>query len=172
MKVRLRPVATSDLDFFDRSFADADGVGEFQWFGFTDPSRMRRSLQESGLLSTTGGVLTIEADGEPVGRVEWFSSAWGRTDTATCWTIAIGLVPVHRGKGIGTLAQRQLVDYLFAHTRPERIQAYTDVENLAERGALENAGFSLEGVLKAAQWRAGKFHDMALYSLVRTTHNA
>ena len=47
------------------------------------------------------------------------------------------------------------------------MEATTDVENTAERRALERAGFALEGVLRRAQFRGGEWRDMALYSLVR-----
>ena len=49
----------------------------------------------------------------------------------------------------------------------ERVEASTDVENAAERRALERAGFSFEGILRRAQFRGGGWRDMALYSLVR-----
>jgi hypothetical protein len=49
----------------------------------------------------------------------------------------------------------------------KRVQAFTDVENVAERRALENVGFVQEGVLRSAQWRQGSWHDQILYSIVR-----
>jgi aminoglycoside 6'-N-acetyltransferase len=77
------------------------------------------------------------------------------------------LIDGHRGKGIGSAAQDLLARYLFEHTRAERIQASTDIDNLAERGALARAGFQEEGVLRRAQWRAGRWHDMVIYSRLR-----
>jgi RimJ/RimL family protein N-acetyltransferase len=167
--VSLRPVELKDLDLFDAEFASADGAGEFQWFGYTSFAAVRRRFEENGLLGPDGGMLSVACDGTTVGRVEWFPSVWGRPATSTCWTIAIGLVADHRGKGIGTRAQAALVDYLFANTRAVRVQAFTDVENIAERRALEKAGFEFEGCLRKAQWRAGRWHDQALYSTVRDT---
>ncbi len=58
-----------------------------------------------------------------------------------CWEIGISLWPEHRGKGHGSRAQRMLAEYLFAHTPVERIEAQTASDNLAERRALEKAGF-------------------------------
>lgn len=165
--VALRPVRVEDLDLFQIALSDETGTGEFQWFGFTDMSNVRRAHAENGLLTPDGGTLAIDYGNELVGRVEWFASAWGRPSTSSCWTVAIGLLSTYRGAGIGTEAQRQLVDYLFAHTRCRRIQAFTDVENLAEQGALKSAGFVSEGILRSAQWRAGAFHDMALFSVIR-----
>jgi aminoglycoside 6'-N-acetyltransferase len=166
--VALRPVTEADLGLFETHFADEDGAGTFQWFGWNSAARkIRAAFEENGLLGGDGGVLTVEADGQPAGRVEWFASTWGRPETSTCWTIAIGVFAALRGRGIGREAQRQLVGYLFAHTRVERVQAFTDAANIAEQKALVGAGFRLEGTLRAAQWRQGRFHDQVLYSALR-----
>lgn len=167
-RVSLRPVTSDDLALFEKEFSSEQGTGAYQWFGFTPMHKLLRQFSENGLLGPDGGVLTVVADNdEPVGRVEWFKSAWGRPETSVCWTIAIGLRPQFQGRGIGTEAQRQLIRYLFWHTRAERIQAYTDVDNKAEQRALEKAGFSREGVLRSAQWRQGGWHDQVLYSILR-----
>jgi RimJ/RimL family protein N-acetyltransferase len=42
------------------------------------------------------------------------------------------------------------------------------VDNLAEQRALERAGFAREGVLRSAQFRDGRFHDLVLYSRLRS----
>jgi RimJ/RimL family protein N-acetyltransferase len=49
----------------------------------------------------------------------------------------------------------------------ERLEASTDVDNLAEQRALERAGFTREAVLRHAQFRDGGFHDLVLYSRLR-----
>jgi RimJ/RimL family protein N-acetyltransferase len=72
-----------------------------------------------------------------------------------------------RGQGFGSQAQRLLADYLFATTAVNRIEAGTDVENLIEQRSLEKAGFIREGVLRGAQYRAGAWHDLVVYSVVR-----
>jgi RimJ/RimL family protein N-acetyltransferase len=72
-----------------------------------------------------------------------------------------------RGLGFGSVAQRLLADYLFATTSVNRIEAATDIENLAEQRALAKAGFVREGVFRGAQHRAGAWHDLAIYSVVR-----
>lgn len=59
------------------------------------------------------------------------------------------------------------MEYLFACTLAHRIQAGTDVDNAAERRALEKAGFTLEGVMRASAFFGGRYHDEALYSILR-----
>ena len=48
-----------------------------------------------------------------------------------------------------------------------RVQASTDVSNVAEQKALERAGFQREGVLRGAQWRLGGWHDLLSYARLR-----
>jgi len=165
--VDLRPVTEHDLDLWETARGSRDGTGAFQWFGHTPVHAIRRRLAEDGLLTADGGMLAVWHDDEPVGRVEWWASSWGRPATSSCWTIAIGLLDGHRGRGIGTAAQTALVEYLFDHTRAERIQASTDALNVAERRALERSGFELEGIVRRGQWREGAWHDQALYSVLR-----
>lgn len=168
--VVLRPVQIGDLDEFDAAFDNADGASEFQWFGFTSSLVLRDAFAARGLLGGDNNMLSVVVSGDLAGRVEWLARRWGRPETSLCWEIAIGLFPWFRGRGNGTVAQRALVDYLFAHTRVERLQATTDPANLAERRCLEKCGFQLEGVVRRAQWRLGSWHDQLLFSLLRTEH--
>ncbi|MFE9450159.1 GNAT family N-acetyltransferase [Streptomyces sp. NPDC006739] len=39
--------------------------------------------------------------------------------------------------------------------------------NIAEQRALEWAGFTREGILRGACFRAGAWHDMVMYSVLR-----
>lgn len=114
------------------------------------------------------GRLLVEADGEVVGDVSWHPMHYGPTDGSTALEIGISLVASARGRGIGSAAQRLLADHLFATTDTVRVQASTDVANVAEARSLEKAGFVFEGVLRQAQERADGRHDLALYSRLRT----
>jgi RimJ/RimL family protein N-acetyltransferase len=49
----------------------------------------------------------------------------------------------------------------------ERLEASTDIDNVAEQRALEKAGFLREGVLRHAQYRAGSWRDVVLYGRLR-----
>ncbi|MFG2476312.1 GNAT family N-acetyltransferase [Streptomyces fagopyri] len=166
-EITLRPVTAADLDLFEREFSGRQGAGPYQWFGFRSPTALRRRFAETGLFGPDGGVLCVAEADRTVGRVEWFAASWGRPDTSACWSLAIGIVPASRGRGIGTRAQRLLAEYLFDHTRAERLQAWTDHGNRAEQRALEKAGFVQEGVVRSAQWRGGRWHDQILYSMLR-----
>ena len=71
------------------------------------------------------------------------------------------------GMRCGTVAQRLLAEYLLATTSIDRIEASTDVTNVAEQKSLEKAGFTREGLLRGAQERADGRHDLLSYSFIR-----
>jgi len=86
---------------------------------------------------------------------------------ASSWAIGVGLVPEFRGRGYGSQAQRLLVRYLFAHTPVNRVEATTEITNVAEQRALEKAGFSREGILRGSTFRQGRYRDKVMYSVLR-----
>lgn len=92
---------------------------------------------------------------------------WRPVDGTGNFEIGIALFEEHRGRGIGTEAQRLLVDYLFATTTAHRLEAGTEVDNVAEQRALERVGFRREGVLRGLFFRAGQWRDCVVYGLLR-----
>jgi RimJ/RimL family protein N-acetyltransferase len=76
-------------------------------------------------------------------------------------------VPEARGKGHGSAAQQLLAEYLFAST-VYRLEAGTDLENVADQRALQKAGFEREGVARQSQYRDGGYHDMVMFSRLRS----
>ncbi|MGI9195835.1 MAG: GNAT family N-acetyltransferase [Candidatus Nanopelagicales bacterium] len=104
-------------------------------------------------------------DGEIVGTMSWHPVLYGPTRGSRAWSMGIGLAPHARGRGIGTVAQRLLSDHLLESAH--RVEASTDIANLAEQRSLEKAGFEREGVLRGAQMRAdGLRHDLVMYARV------
>ena len=114
--------------------------------------------------------MTATAEAEPgtesAGLVSYRRRHYGAQ--AFCWEIGIALLPEWRGQGIGWRAQAIFCSYLFENTPVQRIEAATHAENTAEQRSLEKAGFTLEGVIRAAEYRAGQWRDGYLYSLLRT----
>ena len=68
---------------------------------------------------------------------------------------------------MGTAAQRVLADYLFATTTANRLEATTEVDNVAEQRALEKAGFVREGVLRGRGFLRGRWRDGMMYARLR-----
>jgi RimJ/RimL family protein N-acetyltransferase len=84
----------------------------------------------------------IVLDGTPIGSMSWHGVAYGPNRRSRALNIGITIVPEHQGRGHGTAAQRMLAEHLFATTEANRVEATTDVHNIAEQRALERAGFS------------------------------
>jgi RimJ/RimL family protein N-acetyltransferase len=101
------------------------------------------------------------------GQVTWHRASYGPNRGSRAWNIGIGLSPGTRGHGVGGVAQRLLAEWLLDTTDVDRIEASTDVENVAEQRALEKAGFVQEGILRSAQERLDGRHDLFSYSLLR-----
>jgi RimJ/RimL family protein N-acetyltransferase len=163
--VEFRPVAENDLPLLYRLTSDPTMAGEHEWFGWRDPREFPRQWAENGLLGDDGGMLIVARGTERLGLVSWRKIPTGRS--SYCWEIGIALAPDARGHGYGTQAQRMLVSYLFAHTVANRIQAGTEITNVAEQRALEKAGFTREGVLRGTVFRGGAWRDGILYSILR-----
>lgn len=162
--VFLRPIREDDLSFLQGLIDDADETA-FMWQGFRDPREWRQRWEAGRSLIRDGGGVVLVVSGEaPAGFISWDEHQWfGRP----CWSLGIQLHPQMHGRGIGTRAHQRLVRYLFAQTVVNRIEAYTDSANIAERKALEKSGFLLEGTLRGACFRAGEWRDGVLYSIVR-----
>jgi RimJ/RimL family protein N-acetyltransferase len=163
--VTLRPVAEDDLSWLASLRDGPVAAGVHEWHGWSDPQRRRRQWAETGLLGENGGTLVVLHGADRVGHVSWRKVITG--PAASGWGLGIGLAPEFRGRGYGTEAQRLMVRYLFAHTQVNRVEATTEITNVAEQRALEKAGFTREGVLRGTAFRQGRWHDQVIYSVLR-----
>jgi [ribosomal protein S5]-alanine N-acetyltransferase len=169
-EIRLRPVTEADLAMF-RRFAVEPGLIGLDWSGFTDPKAIERRFDTDSYLGADNGRLIVDvaadagSDWEPTGLVSYLKRYHGAQ--VYCWEIGIALLPEWRGRGIGWRAQAIFCSYLFENTPVQRIEASTHAENTAEQRSLEKAGFTLEGVLRATEYRGGLWRDGYLYSRLR-----
>ena len=106
------------------------------------------------------------------GSLSWHAVWYGPNEGSKAWNIGIGLGEHARGHGIGTVAQQLLSHYLLRTTKVDRIEASTDVTNVAEQKSLEKAGFTREGLLRGAQERSDGRHDLLSYSFIRSDYTA
>ena len=155
--MQLRPPEPADEPFLTH-VRRPEVAGEFN--AFDDPGGERVKADVSRRI-------IVLDDGTPIGSMSWHGVAYGPYRRSVAWNIGITIVPEHRGRGHGAAAQRMLADYLFATTDANRVEATTDVHNIAEQRALERAGFIREGVLRGAQYRAGAWHDLVLFARLR-----
>jgi RimJ/RimL family protein N-acetyltransferase len=165
-RVRLRDVTVEDADLLDAWSADPS---PFNDFGGARGPVDREALALGPMRNERNGVLIVEVidGGRPIGTVSWHKVGYGPAGESDAWNIGIELEPGARGRGYGVEAQALVARYLFENTAANRVEAQTDSDNLAEQRALEKAGFVREGVLRGAQFRAGGYHDLVTYSVLR-----
>jgi [ribosomal protein S5]-alanine N-acetyltransferase len=170
-EIRLRPVTETDLDMF-RRFVTEPGLIGLDWSGFRDPKAIQRRFDADSYLGEDNGRLIVDvAAGAEPGREAAGLVSYQKRYHGTqvfCWEIGIALLPEWRGQGIGWRAQALFCSYLFENTPVQRIEATTHAENAAEQRSLGKAGFILEGVIRASEYRAGQWRDGCCYSRLRT----
>ncbi|MFE1290595.1 GNAT family N-acetyltransferase [Streptomyces sp. NPDC058751] len=166
--VHLRAFTEGDLPFLDRLCTDPDALGEFEWPGFGDPRARRKRWEADGYISADSTAVAIaRADNTVVGIATWKPRGF---PSGVTYEIGVGVVPEHRSQGVGTAAQRLLVDYLLDHTTANRIEALTNGGNLAEQKALERLGFRQEGVMRGRSFQHGNYVDVLVYGLLRAEY--
>ena len=167
-RVGLRPVIQSDIAVLESWANDTAITGIYNMFGLERTNGLEQGFHAQGLLDDRQGTLMIVTlAGEIVGSMSYHEVRYGPNSGSRAYNIGLSIVPEQRDKGYGTEAQRLLAEYLLQTFPIARVEAATDITNLAEQRALEKAGFTREGVLRKAQWRAGDWHDLVVYSRVR-----
>ena len=91
----------------------------------------------------------------------------GPSQGSRCPALGIPLLTEFRGRGSETEAQLRLTDHLFESTPANRVQSDTAADNPAEEASLRKAGMVPEGVVRAAEYRDGAYHDHILFSILR-----
>lgn len=148
-EVRIRAVprdysfqrAESEFDDWGEKSPEAHGMEIFRW------------------------VIEVHDSGDwlEVGNLSAHAVWYGPTQGSKAMNIGIAIVEEFRGKGIGSIAQGLLAAQLH-HQGYVRVEASTDITNIAEQRALAKAGFILEGTLRKAQGRADGLHDLQVWS--------
>lgn len=108
--------------------------------------------------------LAITLDGRLIGGIgiERRGDVWRFTGELGYW-----LGAGHWGHGFASEAVAAFVPHAFATFGLERIEAHVFAPNLSSRRVLEKCGFRLEGVLRRAAFKEGRFLDAALFARLR-----
>ena len=109
---------------------------------------------------------SIDVDGRAVGSIGAFRQRNIHFRTAEP---GYYLSEEYWGRGIMTIAVKQICEKLFSETDILRIFAEPFENNAGSRRVLEKAGFQLEGILKNNAFKNGKVSNMALYSYTRNS---
>ena len=165
--VTLRARTAADVDALYRVAAALD-----TWEERTPsrPSPLTRSAFEKRLTDATNGSNTrsiefvIDVDGAAVGSVSLF----GFDDLARHAEIGIAVLAEHRGRGIGSAALAQMVEFAFVRCNLRRVHLKAISSNTGAIRVYEKAGFVVEGRLREHAWVRGAYEDMVLLGLLRT----
>lgn len=156
----IRPVEERDLAFLQ--LAQTQGMrGSFQEAQMESMARLRSQWEKDGMLGSQFQMLMVELEGQPVGFVTAFFVREGMV------RVGIQLDENCRGQRVGSRAFALLRDYLLENFPLVRLEADTDVDNIAAQKMLERCGFRAEGVLRKYRFHNGSYHDSYLYSYIR-----
>ncbi|MBO0811305.1 MAG: GNAT family N-acetyltransferase [Microlunatus sp.] len=106
----------------------------------------------------------VDVDGVAVGTVSLFEF----DHLARHAEVGIALVADARGKGIGTNAISQIVEFAFVRCNLRRVHLQVIESNLGAIRAYEKAGFVLEGRQREQAWVRGRYEDILIMGLLRS----
>jgi len=168
-RVRLRPPEPADQPVID-TWSAAGGRSEWNAHA-RRPRTIEERLAGGPLIGPDGGILLIVrlTDDQPIGDIVWKPVYYGpgKDPRSRAWRLGRELLPAARGQGFGTEAMILLIEWLFANTEVNRLDGYTDADNIASQRSVAKVGLRREGVLCGAVYRAGAWHDVVMYGLTR-----
>lgn len=164
-QVTLRAATDADTDVL---YAIASDLDTWEERGPEPPAPLTRAAHLARRERLAGdpnasGAFVIDVAGEAVGSVSMF----GRDDLARHAEVGIALLPKVRGRGIGTEALRQLVEFAFVRCNLRRLHLQLIASNAAARRAYEKCGFTVEGHLREHAWVRGSYEDIIVMGLLR-----
>ncbi|MGN6723059.1 MAG: GNAT family N-acetyltransferase [Marmoricola sp.] len=168
--VRLRPRSEADLDTLFAIAADLE-----TWEERTeDPPRVLTRAQFDERLASNAAreargeavSFVVDVDGVAVGSASLFSFDFLARHAEAGIVLAAGA----RGRGIGTAAIIQLVEFGFVRRNLRRIHLQAIESNVAAIRAYEKAGFVIEGRQREHAWVRGRYEDTVRMGILRSAH--
>ena len=166
--VTLRTQTDDDLDVLYRVAADLDTWEERNP---SEPGPLTRAafdarLERAGESGAPdgGAVFVVDLDGAAVGS----ASLFGFDAFAHHAELGIALLPEARGRGVGTAAIRQLVEFGMVRRNLRRLHLQAIASNTGALRAYEKAGFVVEGRLREHAWVRGAYEDTVLMGILRS----
>ncbi len=166
-RTSLRARTAADLDVLFSMAADLD-TWEERNPGAPTPltreqfdARLTRGTESAALEATV--TFVVDVNGTAVGAASLFNfDSFARHAEA-----GISLVPDARGRGVGTAAIAELVQFGFVRRNLRRIHLQAIASNTAAIRAYEKAGFSVEGRQRQHAWVRGTYEDIVLMGILR-----
>jgi RimJ/RimL family protein N-acetyltransferase len=165
--VRLRARTDADLDALFAVAADLD-TWEERNPGLPAPLTRERFQARLAAVPDDAVSFVVEADGAAVGSAGLHGIDWFDRHAEA----GISLAPHARGRGVGTAAITQLVEYGFVRGNLRRIHLQAIASNVAAIRAYEKAGFVVEGRLRQHAWVRGGYENIVLMGILRSEQRA
>jgi len=166
--VTLRARTEDDLDVLFRLASDLDTWEEREDAPPTALSRQRFDARLSRAAADDGTEdavsFVIDVDGRAVGGASLFAF----DSLARHAEAGISLLADARGRGIGTAALAQLVEFAFVRRNLRRVHLQVIASNAVAIRCYEKAGFVVEGRLRQHAWVRGGYEDIVLMGILRT----
>ena len=159
--VNLKVMEKEDLPLIAEWFSSPEVFGEYNTLRQMSKTEAEKMFESPLELKT---FIIEKKDGNKIGFVSHF---YVLHPAARQLEIGYVLLPSERGKDYCTEAVNIMVDYLFLSKESRRIQAQTDLRNVASQKVLEKVGFKKEGTLRKNFFRRGEWRDTYLYSILR-----
>jgi len=165
--ITLRARTDADVDLLFQIAAD---LGTWEERGPSSPAPLtegayRTRLAEADADASDPNVrFVIDVDGSAVGSISLFEF----DPLARHAEVGIALVAQARGKGIGTAAILQLVEFAFVRCNLRRLHLEVIESNRGAIRAYEKAGFVLEGRQRQHAWVRGRYEDIRRMGLLRS----
>ncbi|WP_157683754.1 GNAT family N-acetyltransferase [Microlunatus soli] len=168
--VTLRSRTDDDHDVLFQLAADLDTWEER---GPDSPAPLTREAYDARVAaaaSDSGAAVrfVVDVDGRAVGSISLF----GFDQLARHAEIGIALIAEARGRGIGTIAITQLVEFAFVRCNLRRVHLQAIESNVGAIRAYQKAGFELEGRQREHAWVRGHYEDIVLMGLLRSEWSA
>lgn len=130
----------------------------------TESSYRTRLTEADSEASGSNVRFVVDVDGVAVGSVSLFEF----DRLARHAEVGIALVAEARGKGIGTAAISQIVEFAFVRCNLRRVHLQVIESNVGAIRAYEKVGFVLEGRHREHAWVRGRYEDIIVMGLLRS----
>ncbi|MCI4353155.1 MAG: GNAT family N-acetyltransferase [Thermoplasmata archaeon] len=167
-RVLLRPPRPDDTKQTFAWYNDPEIVAPYDRFSVDSFEEFERSIRDAPDDPTSLAprfVVCLREGDTPIGFVGHYVPH-PVLETIDVWYV-IG-APSARQKGYATESVGLLVAHLFDTSPLPRVGATCDVENQPSVRLLERLGFRREGVLRSALFHHARWHDIAVYGIIRS----
>jgi ribosomal-protein-alanine N-acetyltransferase len=167
-RLLLRPILLSDLADYYEYVRDPDLTRHLTWDAPRDMEAAGRYIEDvvgryhRGQLAPWG--VADRDDGALIGTCGYRSWDEGHHHAE----IAYALAPRHWGKGYMPEAIRAVLAFGFGPMGLNRVDANCMTANQASESVMKKVGMTFEGILRQYVYVRGAYHDLKLYSILRS----